>query len=156
MRPCPLHHLAAPLRVAAVVAIVAPLLAGAQTPQQRVSPPVAHAWIDVATATGPGDLGAMAGMAGGNPMAAIGSLFGGSGGAKNLFGHTRTIPPGRWVDVTLSTRANPSLAEATMNVPAGSGLAPTLKLVSPKTNKPVPTTAEEPAPKDPRGKISLY
>jgi hypothetical protein len=156
MSPCPLRHRANALRVAVAAALAAPALAGAQTAQQQVSPPVAHAWIDIATATGPGGVGAMAGMAGGNPMAAIGSLFGGGGGAKNVFGHTRTQPPGRWMDVTLSTRANPSLAEATMNVPAGSGLAPTLKLVPPKTQKPVPTTDDEPPPEEPRGKISLY
>ena len=64
-------------------------------------------------------VGGMAG-AGGNPMAALGGLFGGGGaGAKNSFGQTQTMSAGRWVDVTLYTRNNPSLAEAQQAVPAG-------------------------------------
>ena len=99
----------------------------AQSP--NVKPPQAQAWIDVATYSGMG----MPGMgAGGNPMSALGGLFGGgSGGAKNTFGQTQTGSAGRWVDVTLMTRANPSLSEAQQAVPAGF-LSPALKLQAPK------------------------
>ena len=160
MTPYPLRRRATAVRAAVVAALAAPALAAAQTPPQKVSPPVAHAWIDLSTAVGPAGMGAMAGMAGGNPMAAIGNLFGGGSAAKNQFGNTRADPDGRWMDVTLFTRANSNLAEATMSVPAASGLAPTLKLVSPKTQKaPPPERDDEPSDdgrEEPRGKFSLY
>jgi hypothetical protein len=160
MTPHRLCHRAAAVRAAAVAALVAPALSAAQSPQQQVSPPVAQAWIDLGTATGPAGMGAMVGMAGGNPMAALGSLLGGGSGAQNVFGNTRTDPPGRWMDVTLSTRANPNLAEATMSVPAGTGLAPALKLVSPATQKAPPPERDDEEPdagrQELRGKFSLY
>ncbi len=143
--------------LAAVAAL--PTAALAQSAAQRVSPPVAQAWIDLGTSTGIAGMGAM-GAIGGNPMAALGSLFGGGGAAKNVFGHTRTDPPGRWMDVTLATRANPALAQATHSVPAGSGLAPTLQLLSPRTQKAPPPERDDEESDDGReelrGKFSLY
>ena len=94
---CPISS---PRTLGAISLLSLALCAHAQT-----RPPQAQAWIDVATYSGMGM--PMGGMAG-NPMAALGSLFGG-GGAKNNFGNTQTGSAGRWVDVTLSTRANPSL-----------------------------------------------
>lgn len=150
-----------PLRAVAVTAaLVTPSIAFAQAPAQKVSPPVSQAWIDLATFGGIGMPGLGGGGAGANPMAALGGLFGGGGG-KNDFGRTHTGMTGRWMDVTLMTRANPNLAEATMAVPAGSQLAPTLKLVAPRTQKsPPPEPGDESViegePEKPRGKVSLY
>jgi len=149
-----------PLPVALAAAVLAaPWTVAAQAPAQKVSPPVSQAWIDLATFGGVG-LPALGGGGHGNPMAALGGLFGGSGN-KNDFGRTHTGLTGRWMDVTLMTRANPNLAEATMAVPAGSQLAPTLKLVSPRTQKaPPPEPGDESVvesePEQPRGKVSLY
>ena len=141
-----------PAGVAGLALVLAAAPAAAQT--QKVSPPVAQAWIDVATFTGLG----MPALAGGSPMSAVGALFG--GGGKNEFGRTHAGLEGRWVDVTLYTRANPSLAEATMSVPAGTQLAPTLRLVAPKAQKaPPPERDDEESDEgreEPRGKISLY
>jgi hypothetical protein len=146
------------------------LAAGAAVPQatkapaQVVKPPVSQAWIDVATFAGLGMPGMGMGMAGGpgagNPMAMIGGMFGGGQGAKNAFGNTQAMSAGRWVDVTLYTSRNPSLAEALQAVPAGTQLAPTLKLVSPKIERPAPAPHDESVvPQDyerPKGKMILY
>ncbi|MGB2816332.1 MAG: hypothetical protein WBA53_07755 [Burkholderiaceae bacterium] len=127
-------------------------------PTQVVKPPVSQAWIDVATFTGMG----MPGMGGGgaNPMSMMGSMFGGGQGAKNTFGNTQTMSAGRWVDVTLYTSRNPSLAEALQNVPVGTQLAPTLKLVAPKIEKAAPSPSDESVvPHEyerPKGKMYLY
>jgi hypothetical protein len=131
-------------------------LAHAQNTKSGNKPPVAQAWIDVATFSGM----AMPGMGGGgNPMAMLGSLFGGGGG-RNSFGNTVAGPEGQWLDVTLMTRANPKLDEATQAMPAGSKLAPELRLVSPRQQKaPPPDTDDEVVKEDferPKGKIYLY
>jgi hypothetical protein len=124
-----------------------------------VKPPQAQAWIDVATYSGMGMPG-MGGMGnGGSPMAALGSLFGGGGG-KNSFGNTQSGSAGRWVDVTLYTRNNPSLNEAQQTVPSGF-LSPALKLQSPKETKgsTAPTDDDsvvEPQYEKPRGKLLMY
>ncbi len=141
----------------AVLLVASTFAATAQT--SNVKPPQAQAWIDVATYSGMGMPGMGAG--GMNPMSALGGLFGGGvGAAKNSFGQTQTGAAGRWVDVTLMTRANPSLAEAQQAVPAGF-LSPALKLQSPKE-------VRTPAPRDdddkvveqdyerPKGKLLLY
>ena len=127
--------------------------------QAGAKPPQAQAWIDVATYSGMG-LTSMGG-AGGNPIAAFGSLFGGSGGggAANSFGNTQAASAGRWVDVTLLARTNPSLSEATQAVPAGF-LPAALKLQAPKDAlRRLPDDDEaviEPEVERPRGKLVLY
>jgi hypothetical protein len=139
--------------------------AGAQAgkaPAQVVKPPVVQAWIDVATYAGMGMPGMGGGMGGpgGSPMSMMGGMFGGGSGAKNSFGMTQTGSAGRWVDVTLYTSRSPSLAEATQAVPAGTQLAPTLKLVSPKERgTPPPPGDETVVPQEyerPKGKMVLY
>lgn len=145
--------------IAALAAAGVATAQAVKAPAQVVKPPVSQAWIDVATFTGMG----MPGMGGGaaNPMAMMGSLFGGGSSAKNTFGMTQTGSGGRWVDVTLYTSRNPALAEGAQTVPTGTQLAPTLKLVAPKVEKGTP-----PAPGDdsvvereyerPKGKMYLY
>lgn len=145
------------------------LLAGAANgqaakgPVQVVKPPVSQAWIDVATfsgfgmpAMGPGSAGG-----GGSPMSMLGGMLGGGQqAARNTFGHTQSSTAGRWVDVTLYTSRNPALAEALQNVPAGTQLAPTLKLVAPKIEKPAPAPGDDTVvPQEferPKGKMYLY
>ena len=148
-----------PMCVAA--AALAGLGAGAWAqPTQVVKPPVAQAWVDVATFGGMGMPMGMSGLGGGNPMAALGSLFGGGGAGANRFGQTQTQSPGRWVDVTLYTRNNPQLAEAEQSVPAGF-LSPALKLQSPKETRgtapdPGDESTTEPDHERPKGKMLLY
>ena len=144
-----------------VVAVLLVLTGATASAQSNVKPPQAQAWIDVATYSGMGMPGGMGGGGGMNPMSALGGLFGGgSGAAKNTFGHTQTGSAGRWVDVTLMTRANPSLSEAQQAVPAGF-LSPALKLQAPtevRTPAPVPDDdkVEEPNFERPKGKLLLY
>ena len=124
--------------------------------QANIKPPQAQAWIDVATYSG---MGMPMGGVAGNPMAALGSLFGGGGaGAKNSFGNTHTGSAGRWVDVTLLSRNNPALAQAEQAVPAGFLSAP-LKLQSPQEGRKAPDNDEEVVEHEverPRGKLLLY
>jgi hypothetical protein len=140
----------------AIVAALASPLAAQTPPAQKVNPPTAQAWIDVATFSG---MGMPAGGMSTNPMAAIGGLFGGGGSTGgNAFGNTQAGSAGRFVDVTLLTRNNPSLAEAQQAVPAGF-LSPALKLQAPPPGKPVPESDDEVVPQDherPRGRILLY
>lgn len=129
-----------------------------KAPPQVVKPPLSQAWIDVATFAGMGMPGMGAG--GASPMAMMGSLFGGGSGGKNTFGMTQTGSSGRWVDVTLYTSRNPSLAEGVQAVPAGTQLAPTLKLVAPKVEKAAPVPNDESVVEHeyerPKGKIYMY
>jgi hypothetical protein len=148
-----------PVAIAAALLLASP--AQAQQQQQVVKPPQAQAWIDIATFSGLGMPSMGAGGAGANPMAAMmGSLFGGSG-AKNSFGNTQGGAAGRWVDVTLSARANPQLAEAQQSVPAGF-LSPALTLQAPenapRTAPDTPDEREVPPPdyERPKGRILMY
>jgi hypothetical protein len=134
----------------------------------NVKPPQAQAWIDVATFSGMGmPMGGMGGAGGpggpgANPMSALGGLFGGGGGGagarNNSFGQTQTMAAGRWVDVTLLSRNNPSLSEAQQAVPAGF-MTPALKLQAPRNAKPPPPDSEEvtePTVERPKGRLVLY
>ncbi|HTN48057.1 MAG TPA: hypothetical protein VMK32_01350 [Burkholderiaceae bacterium] len=127
-----------------------------KAPAQVVKPPVSQAWIDVATFAGFG----MPMSPGASPMSMMGGMMGG-GPSKNSFGMTQAGSSGRWVDVTLFTSRNPSLAEGTQGVPPGTQLAPTLKLVAPRVEKgPPPTPGDEsvvePEYERPKGKLYLY
>lgn len=154
-----LHRLARLGSSAATLALACSSML-AQAQQQVVKPPQAQAWVDVATFSGIG-MPSMAAGGSANPMAAaMGALFGG-GQAKNSFGNTHSGAAGRWVDVTLSTRANPQLSEAQQSVPAGF-LSPALKLQAPenapRTALETPDERETPAPEleRPKGRILMY
>jgi len=151
---------AAVAATATVIAAAVAATASAQTkaPQQVVKPPVAQAWIDVATFSGFG-MPAM-GSAGANPMAMAGSLFGGAGEQKNVFARTgEGGSAGAWVDVALFTSRNPGLMEAQQAVPPGMQLQ-SLKLI---TQKPDPKGrivtddgVVEHQYERPKGKLYLY
>jgi hypothetical protein len=91
-------------------------------------------------------------------MSMMGGMFGGGSGGKNTFGQTQAGAAGRWLDVTLYTSRNPSLAEAAQAVPAGTQLAPALKLIAPKVGTPPPgdESVVEPEYQRPKGRMSLY
>ena len=135
-------------------------VAQAQTPpKQVVKPPVSQAWIDVATFSGFPMGGGMGGQ--GMMGATLGSLMGGGKNAKAEFGFTQTGTAGRWMDVTLYTSRNTSLAEALQAVPTATTLAPTLKLQTPEKPKPLPVEKGEDQPEDwdyepPKGKLIMY
>ncbi len=141
--------------------VLAPSLVAAQTSTSQPSkPPIAQAWIDVATHQSdiPG-MGAMSGFATGGIGAGLSGLFGGARGGGNVFGNTRmAMAPGKWLDVSVMTRNEPSLANATQNIPAGMSLAPALRLVVPSKYDPPRADDEpvEPAYEKPKGKMSLY
>ena len=146
-----------------VIAVAAAGAAGAQAqPKQVVKPPVAQAWIDVATFGGMPMGGAMGpGMGQGMGNMTLGALMGGGRKATAEFGYTQFGTTGRWMDVTLHTSRNPSLAEALQGVPAGTQLAPTLKLQAPEKPKPLPREKGVDEPEDwdyepPKGKFVLY
>jgi hypothetical protein len=150
------HH---PYRAVAITIAMTCAAASVFAQTGNVKPPQAQAWIDIATFSGMGmPMGGMGGP-GANPMSALGGLFGGGGGgAKNSFGQTQSASTGRWVDVTLSTRNNPSLTEAQQTVPAGF-MSPALKLQAPRdVRTPAPESDEvtEPSYERPKGRLLLY
>jgi hypothetical protein len=145
------------LAVAATAALISNT-ATTQTPlKQLVKAPIAQAWIDVATFSG---MSMGMGMGGADMMSqTLGAMMGGGRDAKAEFGYTLTGTAGRWMDVTLYTSRNPNLAEALQSVPAGTGLAPTLRLQSPEKAKPAPKSDDEPSewePEQPKGKLVMY
>jgi hypothetical protein len=150
-------RLSAPLAFAVSTVLAASLSTAQQAPKQVVKPPVAQAWIDVATFSG---MGMGMGMGGGDMMnQTLGALMGGGHAAKAEFGNTAIGTAGRWMDVTLYTSRNPSLTRAIQNVPAGTGLAPNLKLQSPEAAKPLPPSDDEPVAgsyEQPKGKLVMY
>ena len=123
----------------------------------NIKPPIAQAWIDVATFSGMGM--PMGGLSGDTPLSALGSLFG--GGTKNTFGQTQAGAAGRWVDVTLHTRNNPTLASAQQAVPTAF-LTPALRLEAPlevKGRPPAPGDDEkvvDPDYEKPKGRLLMY
>ena len=142
------------------------LLSAVTTPicaQTPAKPPIAQAWIDVATFSGMSmPMGGGVGAGGGGAMGALGSLFGGSAGGSgdNSFGNTTAGSTGRWVDVTLLSRNSPSLPEAQQAVPSGF-MAPALKLTAPQeTRGRVPPdnddTVVERDMERPKGRILMY
>lgn len=141
--------------VGAAVAFVSGLVMAQTTPKQVVKPPIARAWIDLATFSG-----MTMGMGGADMMnETLGAAMGGRRGAKAEFGYTTHGPVGRWMDVTLYTSRNTKLAEALQRVPASTGLAPTLELQAPEKPKPAPQSDDEPAEwnyQQPKGKLVMY
>ena len=152
-----------------------PLGASAQVKgaKQIVKPPIALAYIDVATSSsdmpGANMMGAAAQGAktGGFFGALSGMAKGAVGGASdrgNVFGNTQAMgfAMGRFVDVSIYTSRNNSLTDATQMIPNGMNLGESLKLLAPVPDKPIPVTTVvdetpvEPSYEKPKGKISIY
>jgi len=135
----------------AVVAALPGIVAIPPTMAAQDAPPEAQAWIDVATFSGMGM--PMGGMSGG-----VAGMFGArGGGGANSFGNTHAMSAGRWVDVTLRSRANSNLEEAQQAAPEGF-LNPALELRAPK-NAPAPRDEEDvrhEEPEKPKGRLLLY
>ena len=142
--------------------------AQSKAPAQVVKPPIALAYIDVATSGSdlPGGnlLGAASqgAQSGGGFFGALGGLARGASGGGNTFGNTRAMGfgSGKYVDVSVYTNKNRSITEATQNIPTVMNLGEALKLIAPVPDKPVPTVVDErpiePTYEKPKGKISLY
>jgi hypothetical protein len=161
-----MRHILTAILVVSSIAVPSSLALAQQAASQRPAdkPPVSQAWIDIATFASPGMPGMAAGMMGG--------MMGGGGGGDtplsmmmggkksgNQFGHTRFGGSGSFMDVTLMTNRNPSLAEALQAVPEASKLAPTLQLKVLPEAKPVKEYKEgdvEESGEQPKGKIKLY
>ena len=161
------------ITLAACSIVTIPLIASAQvkSTKQVVKPPIALAYIDVATSSsdmpGANMMGAAAqGAKSGGFFGALSGLAKGAvGGASdrgNVFGNTHAMgfAMGRFVDVSVFTSKNNTLTEATQMLPAGMNLGESLKLIAPIPDKPVPTTIDEspvePNYERPKGKISIY
>ncbi len=150
------------------------LAAEAQTraAPQVVKPPIALAYIDVATAASDMPGGNMMGAAAqggesGGLFGALGGLargaLGGATGGGNTFGNTRSMGfgSGKYVDVSVYTNKNRSLTEATQAIPPVMSLGDALKLIAPIPEKllpqsPVDERPIEPTYEKPRGKMSVY
>lgn len=147
-------------------------LAQAKPVKQVVKPPIALAFMDVATSAsdmpGANMMGAAAqgAQSGGGFFGALGGLakgaMGGVNDRGNVFGNTHAMgfAMGRFVDVSVYTSKNSALTEATQAIPAGMNLGESLKLIAPLPDKPVPTvideSPQEPSYEKPKGKISIY
>lgn len=163
-----------PITFIACALLSIPVLAAAQAKavKQSVKPPVALAFIDVATSAsdmpGANMMGAAAqgAQAGGGFFGALGGMakgaMGGASDRGNVFGNTRAMGfgMGRFVDVSVYTSKNSALTEASQLIPAGMNLGEALKLIAPLPDKPVPGVIDEsplePTYEKPKGKISIY
>lgn len=156
-----------PLAVAVLLSL-SPMIAVAQTKPAKPptssseAPPQAEAWIDIAThASDVPGMATMSGFASGGLSGGLSSLFGGNKTGGNIFGNTRiAMAPGKWLDVSVRARGNPSLSEATMTVPSGMNLSKPLALNVPPPEKYDPPVREgesvPPKFERPKGKLSLY
>ena len=164
-----------PMTMLACAILAIPLSASAQVKgvKQIVKPPIALAYIDVATSSsdmpGANMMGAAAqGAKTGGFFGALSGLAKGAvGGASdrgNVFGNTHAMgfAMGRFVDVSIYNSRNNSLTDATQMIPNGMNLGESLKLLAPVPDKPIPVTTVvdetpvEPSYEKPKGKISIY
>jgi hypothetical protein len=101
------------------------------------APPQAEAWIDIAThASDVPGMATISGFASGGLGGGLSSLFGGNKNNGNIFGNTRiAMAPGKWLDVSVRARGNPSLSEATLTTPAGMNFNKPLLLNVPPPEK---------------------
>lgn len=139
---------------------------------QVVKPPIALAYIDVATSasdmpggnlmagaaqgvqSGGGFFGALTGMAKG--------AIGGASDRGNIFGNTHGLgfASGKFIDISVYTSKNPGLSEAKQLIPSVMNLGEGLQLNAPVPEKPVHVPVDEnpiePTYEKPKGKISVY
>lgn len=166
-----------PSRLSIALALSLPVLAAAQSKpkpapapavNQVVKPPIAQAWVDLATHQSdiPGMAAAM--MAGGG-RPSLGSLLGGGKSDStrgNRFGQTHAMGfsgSGQFLDVSVFSRNNPGLSEAQQAIPQTMQLGNALLLNAPAPEKPpepIPDRVEDdtrqPSYEKPKGKLLLY
>jgi len=158
-KPTLLRLLAFALGTAATAVPLAAVSQQAPAARPADKPPIAQGWIDIATFASPGMPGGMAGMmmGGGGSSSPLAGMFGGDKNQGNVFGNTKHGGAGSYVDVTLRTSRNPSLAEAIQTVPTGTKLAPSLQLKLLPQAKPVVGDEDPPEPAEPiKARIKLY
>ncbi|MFZ6874617.1 hypothetical protein ACO0LF_21375 [Undibacterium sp. Di27W] len=149
---------------ASAPAKAAPIKPGA-TGTQITKPPIALAYIDLATNASDMPSG-MAGAQSGGFLGALGGMARSDSGGNNrgnVFGNTHSMgfTSGRFMDVSVFTGKNTSLTDASQMLPPGMNLGDSLKLIAPLSDKPVSYTPTEESPSDPsyekpKGKISIY
>jgi len=130
---------------------------GALAQTQVVKPPVAHYWMDIATAS-------MAGMDEMPSMGGLGGMVGGMVGMPGMggvsFGATRGMMPGRWLDLAVVTQRKPAGTEATQTIPAGQNMGPSLVLLpvaaQAKTPTRQPRERTDETPQQPKGRLLFY
>ena len=134
----------------------------AVSPLAVAQTPTAHVYLDLATHASdiPG-MGAAGAFASGGIGGGLANIFGGGrSGGGNVFGGTRAgFSPGKYMDVSVFTRANSGLTAATQALPAGFGLGDTLNLITPMSKLDPVTRDEdpiEPIYERPKGKMKLY
>ncbi len=139
---------------------------------QTQKPPIAFAFIDVATSandmdgnnlmsgvvqgaqSGGGIFGALSGMAKG--------AMGVASDRGNVFGNTNSsgFSSGKFLDISVYTSKNPGLSDAKQMIPSGMNLGDSLQLSAPVPEKtvhiPVDENPLEPTYEKPKGKISVY
>lgn len=142
----------------AVATLTAALPAAVDAQQQVVRPPVAQYWMDVATHS-------MAGMPEIPGLGALPFLGGGPGaGGGNVWGNTRGMSPGRWLDLALHVRTKPAGVEGTHAIPPGVKMGAGLPLMPVKPAAPLPRERaeqtereyEEEVREKPSGRILIY
>jgi hypothetical protein len=130
------------------------LSAGVTAQTQVVKPPVAQYWMDISTVS-------MAGMDDIPGMGALAGMVGNKAAANDNgnFGATKSLSPGRWLDLAVTTQRKPAGTQATQTIPAGLNMGPSLSLL------PVETTSAKPSPdgrdnyevpEQPKGRVLLY
>lgn len=135
------------------------------TSAQISKPPIALAYIDLATNASDMPIG-MAGAQSGGFLGVLGGMARGDSAGNNrgnVFGNTHSMgfASGRFMDVSVFTSKNTSLTDASQTLPPGMNLGDSLKLIAPLPDKPVTYTPTEESPSDPsyekpKGKISIY
>ncbi|MCL4747264.1 MAG: hypothetical protein KJZ83_17880 [Burkholderiaceae bacterium] len=119
---------------------------------QQVRPPIAHYWMDLANHSIAGmpempDMPAMPGMPG----------MGGTGGPTH-WGLTRSMSPGRFMDLALYTKAKPAGSDASHAIPPALRMGSSLDLVpvraEPKLRE--PGDPDEAMQERPTGRVLIY
>jgi hypothetical protein len=118
----------------------------AQTPQQKVTPPIAVYWVSAETS------GGMAGLPGGGAAGVLGGLFGG-GAASGLQG-------GRSMLLQLgSSQGASGEPRAAHEIPPGMNMGPSLPLLTPRQAPREPREPGEDTPENfekPKGRMLIY
>jgi len=150
----PVHTRTAPV-LPALTALAFALLANATHAQtQVVKPPIAQYWMDISTVS-------MAGMDDVPGMGMVASMMGGKGTTADGsgFGATKSMSPGRWLDLAVATQRRSAGTQATQTIPPGQSMGPSLTLLPVEASPSRPATGARETydvPERPKGRILLY